>query len=105
MGMASTPAYWPNKKYRSSLQTVSQLFLPHSNCLNRQATQATQRTANSFPGSSLYLEKREDPGKEVEKMDVTDVTGGSTDDLNLKRFGDTDVILSNLPRDIKLLRK
>ena len=38
-------------------------------------------------------------------MDVTDVTGGSTDDLNQKRFGDTVVILSNLPKEIKLLKK
>ena len=30
MGMASTPAYWPNKKYRSSLQAVSQLSLPQA---------------------------------------------------------------------------
>ena len=57
--MASTPAYWTNKKCRPSLQAVSQLslyqaphgfgaphrgfpaFLAPSNCLkNRQATQA-----------------------------------------------------------------
>ena len=53
MGMASTPAYWPNKKYRSSLQAVflsclsprllaaSPLVLARSHCLNRQATQAS----------------------------------------------------------------
>ena len=58
--MARTPAYWTNKKCRPSVQAVSQLslsqpshgfgapyrgfpaFLSPSNCLNRQAGQATQ---------------------------------------------------------------
>jgi len=58
MGMASTPAYWTNKKGWSFVHAVSQLSLPQapcgfgarfrgfaallarSNCLNRQTTQA-----------------------------------------------------------------